>query len=192
MFNGIVEEVGKVVMLRKVQDIVKLKVEAKKTTGNIGDSIAVDGVCLTITNIENSVFEFDISSETMSRTTFRFLKERMYVNIQPAMRLSDRIGGHIVLGHVDCIGTICMQKLQGKSQIIGIKPYENFKGLLVKKGSVAIDGISLTVVDVFDTYFTVSLILHTIETTTLKYKKIGDYVNIEFDYIAKIVKENLG
>ncbi|WAM34313.1 riboflavin synthase [Caldicellulosiruptor morganii] len=191
MFSGIVEEIGKVVELKKLGDIVKLKVETKKITGSIGDSIAIDGVCLTITNILENRFEFDISPETMNRTTLRFLKEGMYVNLQSAMRLCDRIGGHIVLGHVDCIGSIYLQKIQGKSQIIGIKPYENFKGLVVRKGSIAIDGISLTVVDVFDTYFTISLIPHTIQNTTLSFKKAGDFVNIEFDYIAKIVKENL-
>lgn len=191
MFSGIVEEVGKVVLMRKIEDIVKLSIEAKKIDAKIGDSIAVDGVCLTVTNIFNSKFEFDLSPETIEKTTLKFLKEGRFVNLESALKMGDRIGGHIVTGHVDCIGTICMQKIQGKSRIIGIKPSGDFKGLVVKKGSVAIDGISLTVVDVFDTYFTISLIPHTIEHTTLKYKKVGDTVNIEFDYIAKIVKENL-
>ncbi|WAM35755.1 riboflavin synthase [Caldicellulosiruptor acetigenus] len=191
MFSGIVEEVGRVVLVRKIEDIVKLSIEVKKIDAKIGDSIAVDGVCLTVTNISNGKFDFDLSPETIERTTLKFLKEGMPVNLQPALKMGDRIGGHIVLGHVDCIGTVYMQKIQGKSRIIGIKPFEKFKGLVLKKGSVAIDGISLTVVDVFDTYFTISLIPHTIENTTLKYKKVGDYVNIEFDYIAKIVKENL-
>ncbi|BCS81928.1 riboflavin synthase [Anaerocellum diazotrophicum] len=191
MFSGIVEEVGRVVLMRKIEDIVKLSVEVKKIDAKIGDSIAVDGVCLTVTNISNGIFDFDLSPETIERTTLKFLKEGMPVNLQPALKMGDRIGGHIVLGHVDCIGTICMQKIQGKSRIIGIKPSEDFKGLVIRKGSVAIDGISLTVVDSFDTYFTISLIPHTIENTTLKYKKVGSWVNIEFDYIAKIVKENL-
>jgi len=192
MFSGIVEDIGTIKSKHKNLSTITFEIESRLFEGSkIGDSIAVDGVCLTITKIQNNNLFFDVMPETINKTTLKYLSVGNFVNTERALKIGDRLGGHFVSGHVDCMGKIISQSNMENVRIIKIKPEDEFKGLVVKKGSIAIDGISLTIVDVESTYFSVSIIPHTLNTTTLKNKRIGDYVNLEFDYLAKIIKANM-
>lgn len=157
----------------------------------IGDSIAVNGVCLTVTEFAGGCFVADVMPETMDKTSLANLKSGDRVNLERALRVGDRLGGHIVSGHVDGVGTIIEQNRQDIALVIRIAAPQKMLRYILPKGSVAIDGISLTVVEIRGDSFTVSLIPHTAKQTTLGWKSPGDPVNLETDIIGKYVERLL-
>lgn len=194
MFTGIVSGVGTVRRLnRRGQDAV-LEVETAMdlTDVRIGDSIAVDGVCLTVTSLGGGAFAADVSAETLSRTTLGLAAPGRRVNLEKALRLGDRLGGHIVLGHVDCVGVIGDKAVAGKSVRMGLRIDPSCGRYVANKGSVAVDGVSLTVNGWEKGLFYVNIIPHTAAATTLAEKKVSDQVNVETDVLARYVERLIG
>ena len=191
MFTGIIEEIGEVLEIDRGINSIKLTIKCSKILEGtkIGDSISVNGVCLTVVRLDKDYFVADVMPETMNRSSFATLKIKDRVNLERAMLLNGRFGGHIVSGHIDGIGTIRNKKRDDNAIVITIKTTYNITKYIVTKGSVALDGISLTVTDVKDTLFEVSIIPHTLEETSLKNKKIGDKINIECDMVGKYVEK---
>lgn len=189
MFTGIVEELGTVKAIHSLQTSARLTIAATKVLEGtiIGDSIAVNGVCLTVTEMSSKDFSADVMYETLRKTNLEELKQHSNVNLERALQLQSRLGGHLVSGHVDGIGTIRSISPVGIAKVLKIHCEEHVARNLLPKGSVSIDGISLTVVDVEDAFFTVSIIPHTLKNTTLGYKNIGLTVNLETDIIGKYV-----
>jgi len=193
MFTGIIQGLGTVMrMTRKGQDAV-MGVETAIPLNDLkhGDSVAVNGVCLTITSISGQSFSADVSAETLSRTNLQFLKAGERVNLEKALRLTDFLGGHIVLGHIDGPGKIVERTPKSGSIVLGVTVEEGLGRYIVEKGSIAVDGISLTVNRYAKDRFYVNIIPHTIENTTLSFKKAGDPVNIETDILGKYVEKLL-
>ena len=193
MFTGIIEEVGKIKNISKTSSGILLTISADKVLRdcNLGDSIAVNGICLTVTKFDNDSFTVDVMNETVRKTTLYKLTQNSYVNLERAMLVNSRFGGHIVSGHIDGTGTISDIKKDGIAFIYKINTTKEITKYIINKGSITIDGISLTVVSVSDTSFTVSIIPHTMTVTILGKKKIGDMVNLENDCIAKYVEKML-
>lgn len=191
MFTGIIEEIGKVKSIERHANSIKLTVSAKKIMSDIhlGDSISTNGICLTVTTFTNDSFTVDVMPETMMTTNFKNLKVNDEVNLERALSVNSRLGGHIVSGHIDGIGTIIKKYNDDKAIRMSFATSPSILELIVKKGSIAIDGISLTVTDVDSTSFSVSIIEHTQGETTLTSKKIGDTVNLENDVIGKYVQK---
>ena len=191
MFTGIIEEIGKVKSIERHANSIKLTVSAKKIMSDIhlGDSISTNGICLTVTTFTNDSFTVDVMPETMMTTNFKNLKVNDEVNLERALSVNARLGGHIVSGHIDGIGTIIKKYNDDKAIRMSFATSPSILELIVKKGSIAIDGISLTVTDVDSTSFSVSIIEHTQGETTLTSKKIGDTVNLENDVIGKYVQK---
>jgi len=187
VFTGIVEELGKVEGLK----LGKICIKAHKVLEDtkLGDSIAVNGVCLTVTSMSEDNFTADVMPETLRRSSLGDLSKGSPVNLERALTLATRLGGHLVSGHIDGVGTIKEIKKEGNAIIVEIKAMENLLKYMIVKGSVAVDGISLTIVDVNYNSFSVSLIPHTREVTCLKHKRVGDKINIETDIIAKYVEK---
>lgn len=158
---------------------------------HIGDSIAVNGICLTVTSFTDGDFTVDVMPETIQKTSLQTLSNHSLVNLERAMAANGRFGGHIVSGHIDGVGTLKSVEENEIAVICTIEASENLTDGIVPKGSVALDGISLTVVDVSKTEFTVSLIPHTRSVTNMKDKKIGEPINIETDVVGKFVKKYL-
>ena len=194
MFTGIIEEVGEVVSLVKKGRSAVLAVKCSKVKEDVrvGDSVAVDGVCMTAVKMEGEKIFFDLSGETLDRSTVRFLKKGGRVNLERAARLGDRIGGHLVSGHVDGVGKIAAKKKAGSGVELNVELPRELTRYLVEKGSVAVDGISLTVVKCRGNKFTIALIPHTLNATTLKDKGVGAPVNIECDQVGKYIEKFLG
>lgn len=190
MFTGIIEELGIVKGVRRQSDGMCLSVTAKVIMDGMktGDSIAVNGACLTVTEFDRSSFTADVSGETVNRTNIGKLRVGDKVNLERPMKLSDRLGGHLVSGHVDDVGVIRGVDKRGGMSIFTFEIPSDIQRYLVVKGSIAIDGISLTVNDIIGNKFTVTLIPHTAEMTTLGFKKSGDTVNLETDLIGKYVE----
>lgn len=193
MFTGIIEEVGIIKSIQKSTNSIKLTIYANKIFQDlkIGDSIAVNGICLTVTKMNNNEFTADVMHETIDRTSLSTLKKGSTVNLERALLVSDRFGGHIVLGHIDGIGTITNIKKDNIAIWYTIKAEPNIMKYIVDKGSVAIDGISLTVAKVSKDNFSISAIPHTLENTTLLGKSINEVVNIENDCIGKYIEKLL-
>lgn len=191
MFTGIIEELGVVQSLRQSSHSAQLRISAPLVVSDLkaGDSIAVNGICLTVTAFDSTSFTVDVMPETMQRTNLRELKTGSKVNLERALRLSDRLGGHLVSGHVDGVGTICSRMRQDIAVVLGISFPPELGKYLVPKGSIAIDGTSLTIVTVEARHFSVSLIPHTRGITTLGHKNIGDTVNLEVDLIARYLEK---
>lgn len=189
MFTGIVEEIGTV---KSVQSKV-ITIEANKIFDDLhlGDSVAVNGTCLTVSNFDNKIFNADVTQETLNRTNLGSLKNGSKVNLERAMTLSGRFGGHIVSGHIDGVGSIKSMKKDDNAIIFTIEVPKHLMKYIVEKGSVAVDGISLTVASLTDNTFSIFLIPHTLKETVLYYKKEGDKVNIENDVIGKYVERLL-
>ncbi len=189
MFTGIIEEVGNILSTNRIGESVRFKIGAKKVVENLekGASISVNGACLTVVNFDVDYFEVDAVEETIKRTNLGSLKVANDVNLERARKLSDRIDGHFVQGHIDATGKIIRIIPTGISKILFISFPIDYKIYVVPKGSIAVDGISLTIVDVQNNIFSVSVIPFTFEHTNLKTKKIGDLVNLEFDIIGKYV-----
>jgi len=189
LFTGIIEELGIVQRLDVLKDSARLTLLAHEVLkgSQIGDSIAVNGVCLTVTDQSDHHFSVDIMEETLKKTNLQELKQQSKVNLERALQLQTRLGGHLVSGHVDGVGKISAIKKVGIANVVEISTTKKMTDYLLPKGSVAIDGISLTVVEVGEDRFTVSLIPHTFGNTTLGFKGIGDSVNLETDLIGKYV-----
>lgn len=189
MFTGLVEELGTVRGIRHGPRSAKLDIAAREVLQDvkIGDSIAVNGVCLTVTSFTSDSFTADVMAETVNRTNLKWLKVNDRVNLERAMRMGDRLGGHLVSGHIDGVGTITKQEQVDIAVVTWVEAPRELLKYIIPKGSVALDGISLTVVDVDENGFSVSLIPHTAKVTTLGLKRLGDRVNIEVDMLAKYV-----
>lgn len=187
MFSGIVQAIGTIRRGEKRRGSFSLKIiRPKNWRVRRGDSVAVDGVCLTISKLERGMMTFSLMPETLWTTKFG-KKMPAYVNLEPSLRTGDTLGGHLVGGHVDTVGEITKIDRRGMSRVLRIEFPKKFMSLVVPKGSITIDGVSLTIVDAKYSWCTASLVEHTLRHTTLGKKKKGDFVNIEFDIIAKYV-----
>lgn len=193
IFTGIIEELGTVMRMEPGSQSSRIVVKAQKVLEDvkIGDSIAVNGVCLTVTSFSKDFFTADIMPETVQKTTLKKLTSGDKVNLERALRLSDRLGGHLVQGHVDAVGEIIKKEQKDIAFIYHIKAPDNVLKYTVPKGSIAIDGISLTVVEVNKNGFVVSLIPHTAQMTTLGFKGVGDEVNLESDILGRYIEKLL-
>lgn len=190
MFTGLVEGVGEVKEIGHGGGDITLAIQPLFDVSDIrlGDSVSVDGVCLTVTDMRQGRFRVDVSSETLSRSTMGQLKQGDLVNLERAVRLSDRLGGHLVSGHVDGVGRILKKEQKQKSWVLRIGMDEGLSKYTIEKGSIAIDGISLTINRCEDTFIEVNIIPQTGKETTILKKKVGDPVNIETDLIGKYVE----
>lgn len=193
MFTGLVVEMGNVVSLTKKGNSARLSLDAKTLSrdAKLGDSIAINGTCLTVVEVKDTVLAFDLSDETLKSSNLGELKARDRVNLEPALRLDDRLGGHFVTGHIDGAGRIRSKTLEGEVYKIVIETEPWMAEYLVEKGSVAVDGISLTVVDVLRDGFSLVIIPHTARLTTIGFKGPGDRVNVEVDILGKYVQRFL-
>ena len=193
MFTGIVEEIGKINSIQKNHLSAVLSISAKKVLEQtkVGDSIAVNGVCLTVTSLFTGGFTADVMAETLRRSALGGLSFGSSVNLERAMAADGRFGGHIVSGHIDGTGTIRSKKAEGNAVWVEISTTPSILKYIVEKGSIAIDGISLTVAKLTEDTFSVSLIPHTAEETTLLSKNPGELVNLENDIIGKYVERLL-
>lgn len=193
MFTGIIAATGLVRRVTKKQEDVSLEVETALSLNDVkkGDSISVNGACLTVTSLSRGIFTVDVSAETLSKTTLRNLKPGDRVNLEKALRVSDRLGGHLVLGHVDGTGRIIEKTPRSGSLLFGFAINPAWVKYVVVKGSITVDGVSLTVNACQNNKFYVNIIPYTTEETTLAIKKVGDEVNIETDIIARYVESLL-
>lgn len=207
MFTGIIEslcEVKSIKHLKKNKSNplvrIKLSIDLKELSKDlkVGQSVCINGTCLTITGLSDDIAEFELIGETVNRTCLNLIKKGDKVNTERSMKMSDRFDGHIVQGHIDCVGVIYDKIFSPQETKIFIKIPDDSRKLssfIVTKGSIAVDGISLTIVDIKDNIFSISLIPHTLKITTLGIKTVGDPVNIELDivgkYISKLLPKNL-
>lgn len=190
MFTGLVEETARVVAVDPIGGGARLTLEASVVLGGTkaGDSIAVNGCCLTITTIEGNRLAFDLLAETLDKTNLGDQKPGSLVNLERAMAAHDRLGGHFVQGHVDCTSRIISLEPKGQDHRLEIELPHNFARYVAYKGSIAINGISLTAAEVKEASIVVWLIPHTMEVTNLHTLKAGDRVNLEFDMLAKYLE----
>ncbi len=193
MFTGLIEEIGIIEAIVNGEKSLKLSIKAKKILENtkIGDSISTNGVCLTVTDFTKNLFTVDVMPETMRKTNLGKLKNGSCVNLERALKVSDRLGGHIVSGHIDGTGRIKEYKDEDNATWVTVETKRDIIKYIIPKGSISIDGTSLTVVDVFDNSFRVSLIPITKKETILLTKKIGDEVNLECDIVGKYIERFL-
>lgn len=191
MFTGIIQDKGRVVLVERQSKGLTLKISTNLDLSSlkIGDSIAVEGVCLTVVELAGQSFLVEVSPETRQRTTLAKIKEGQEVNLELPLKMSDPLGGHFVAGHVDGTGEIVALIPEGNSQRYFFRTSPEITKYLVPKGSVAIDGISLTIVDCQREEFSVVVIPHTAAKTTLGKKKVGDQVNLEVDLLAKYIEK---
>ena len=192
MFTGIIEGLGNIVSFDKKtnnRSAAKMKINIGKIAKDlkIGDSVAINGVCLTAVSISKGITEFEMIGETIKKTNLGSLERGDKVNIERSLKIGERLEGHFVLGHVDGIGIISKIEKQSNQIQIWIKLPKGLSKYVIKKGSITVDGISLTVVDVLKDKFSVSIIPHTMQITNLNYKKVGDKVNIETDILGKYI-----
>jgi riboflavin synthase len=191
MFTGIVEELGRCDGVDAAEGHVRIACREVLRGARRGDSIAVNGCCLTVTDLISGGFAADVMPETLRRTTLGALHAGDLVNLEAAMRHDGRVGGHLVTGHIDGVGTVTSMRDEGNATWVAITPPPDLMPLLVEKGCIAIDGISLTVVDVAESTFTVALIPHTRDATTAGGWRPGQPVSLEGDLVAKYVQRGL-
>ncbi|RXJ03854.1 riboflavin synthase [Anaerobacillus alkaliphilus] len=191
MFTGIIEEIGTIEQIKQTGDAIVMTIASKKVLEDVhlGDSIAVNGVCLTVTSFDKTRFTVDLMPETVRNTSLRQLKRGSKVNLERAMAAGGRFGGHFVSGHVDGIGEIVRKQPQDNAVYYEIKISEQLRRYIILKGSIAIDGTSLTVFAVTDDTFTISIIPHTLSETIIGSKGSGDIVNIECDMVGKYIEQ---
>ena len=191
MFTGIIESVGIVKRTARRGEDVLLSISTSMGLNDVavGDSVAVSGACLTIVEVADGSFSADVSAETLAKTTLRALKIGDRVNLEKALKLNSFLGGHFVLGHVDCVGDIRERRERSNSIILGVEIGEEQGRYIVQKGSVTVDGISLTVNKYEKNRFYVNIIPHTARETTLRLKKTGNQVNVETDILGKYVEK---
>ena len=196
MFTGIIEEIGKIQNISPISGGMRIKISCSRILEDISvdDSINVSGVCLTAIKVEDDGFWIDAVGATLDKTTFAKMQLSTPVNLERALKLDDRLGGHFVQGHVNGIGTITEINKLGENYFLKISVDESLQKYLVEEGSITIDGISLTIAQLDNSKVGISIIPHTWQNTTLQLKKIGDEVNIETDvlakYIEKLVRKN--
>lgn len=193
MFTGIISEVGRVRGVKRGTKDLCLTITATQVTNelNCGDSIAVNGICLTVTDLGKEFFSVDVMHETLSKTTLGELRCGSLVNLERALGVTGRFDGHFVTGHIDGIGKIISFSNDGRSRRYEIEFGPDVAPVIIKKGSITVEGISLTVVEVTKRGFSVAVIPHTLFKTTLKNKRVGDHVNLEFDMIGKYITNYL-
>ncbi|MCD8501915.1 MAG: riboflavin synthase [Bacillaceae bacterium] len=191
MFTGIIEEVGTIEEIKQSGDAIRMTIRSHKLLSDVhlGDSIAVNGVCLTVTTFDQKRFSVDLMPETVRGTSLRQLKRGSSVNLERAMAAGGRFGGHFVSGHVDGIGEIKRKERDNNAVYYEIKVNDTLRKYILMKGSIAVDGTSLTVFGVTDDTFTISIIPHTIEETIIGQKGPGDIVNIECDMLGKYIEQ---
>ncbi len=191
MFTGLVEEIGKVKKISRKAGGLSLRIEGVKILedAKAGDSISVNGVCLTVTKVGFKEIEVEVAGETLRRTNFSSLRTREPVNLERALRPSDRLGGHLVQGHVDGTGRVKQTRRRKGELVLQIAFPENLCPYLVEKGSVALDGVSLTVASLKGSSFSVWLVPYTVQNTTLGRLRVGDLVNMEVDVTAKYLEK---
>jgi len=189
MFTGIIEEVGTVQAIQHGENSSFIEIKAEKVLSDVhaGDSIAVNGVCLTVTEFSKNTFRADVMNETLKRSSLGSLKNGSSVNLERAMSANGRFGGHMVSGHIDGTGVISAVKNDGIAVWYTINTTSEIMQYIIEKGSIAVDGISLTVAKVTNSSFSVSIIPHTAQQTILSFKKTGDIVNLENDIVGKYV-----
>ena len=191
MFTGIIEETGRVLSFTKGEKAWRLKLAANTVLKGLaqGDSVAVNGCCLTVVAFSQgtATLEFDLLEETVRLTNFSALQTGSFVNLERSLAFGGKMGGHFVTGHIDGPGEIAVLEPRGADRYLRIRYPAQYRGLLVPKGSIAVDGVSLTVVEVTDEWFSIWLIPHTMEVTNLGGRRAGDRVNLEFDMLAKYV-----
>lgn len=194
MFTGLVESVGEIAVVAEQPPGRRFTIEAGKLAedATLGDSISINGCCLTVIAIEGSRLDFEAGEETLSRTNLGALAAHDRVNLERSLAVGDRLGGHYVTGHIDAIGQLLERRDDPPWAHLRFQMPERLASQVAAKGSIAIDGISLTVVDVDLDSFSVALIPHTLEVTTLGKRKVGDAVNLETDVLAKYVERSLG
>ena len=187
MFTGIVREIGRVKKITKGGSSIKLGIESSLvlSEANISDSISINGVCLTLSSKDKNILLFDAISSTLKNTNLKRLKKGNHVNLEPALSLGEKVGGHFVLGHVDA--ELRLRRLIKKSGHwqLEIDLPSAFRKNILANGSIAIEGISLTIKKVLPRTFTVDIVPFTFENTIIRYKRVGDFLNIEFDYLLK-------
>lgn len=191
MFTGIIERVGTVAHVHARSDGARIALNRPWTDLSLGESVAVNGVCLTVAEVDGDLWSADISSETLERSTLGTLRTGDSVHLERALRLGDRLGGHIVQGHVDEVGSVVSLERDGRGCRIEIAASERNHRYLAEKGSVAVDGVSLTVAALTRRGFVVALIPFTLAQTTLNGRRAGDRVNLEYDALAKYVERLL-
>ncbi len=190
MFTGIIEDVGSIKAITHIENGLRVTISSKLSKElRLGDSIAVNGVCLTVTDKNNEDFSVDVSFETINRTNFGSLAPKSYVNLERALKLSDRLDGHIVLGHIDTTATMRSLNRIGEFYILSVNIDKYTFDHSVEKGSIAINGISLTISNLTQEYLDVAIIPFTYENTNLKYSKTGEKLNIEVDIIGKYIEK---
>ncbi|MFC1594725.1 riboflavin synthase [Candidatus Omnitrophota bacterium] len=190
MFTGIIEELGIVKEVKNYRGIRCLVIDTKNVSQGtkVGDSIAVNGVCLTVTSIKKTLLSFEVLSETLTTTNLKDVSVKNTVNLERSLKLNDRLSGHLVSGHIDCVGIVRGKTTRGGTTLFEIAVPEEFSRNMVVKGSVACDGISLTIAKLKGNIFSVNIIPHTLKTTTLGVKTCSGKVNVEFDMVGKYVK----
>jgi riboflavin synthase len=194
MFTGIVEDLGEVEAVEPLGDFARIHIRSATVTEDAqpGDSIAVNGVCLTVTALLAGGFTADVMGETLARSSLAGVAPGTRVNLERSVRMADRLGGHLVQGHVDGTGTVIRRDPQERWEVVRISLPEGLARYVVHKGSVAVDGVSLTVSALDATWFEVSLIPETLKRTTLGFRQPGELVNLEVDVMAKYVEKLLG
>ncbi|MBP1682654.1 MAG: riboflavin synthase, alpha subunit [Ignavibacteriaceae bacterium] len=193
MFTGIIEEIGKIERITPIAGGMTIRLHSDKIIEDVAvnDSVCIDGVCLTVTNKSKNTFLVDAVGATLEKTTFHNIRTDAYVNLERSVRLSDRLGGHLVQGHVNGIGSISEIKKLGENYLVKIILPEDLEKYLIKEGSIAINGISLTIADLNRNEISISVIPHTWQNTNLKDKEVNDKVNVEIDILAKYVEKLL-
>lgn len=193
MFTGIIEEVGAVADIKRTGNVVRLKVLCEKVTSDLneGDSVCVSGVCLTVVEASERFFEVDLAPETVQKTIFCDVQRGMPVNLERALRAGDRLGGHIVTGHVDAVGNVRFVQRNGETVVMEFEVSPHLMSYIAEKGSIAVDGVSLTVASLSFKSFGVAVIPFTLKNTTLGLKTSGSKINIEVDIFARYVERFL-
>ena len=189
MFSGIVEQIGKIISFEN--NILLIEEPNLSKELNISESIAINGICLTVINKDNNSFSVEVTPETIKRTNLKHLNLHQIVNLEKPLKYNGLVGGHLVQGHVDCVGEIIEIITDANAQIFTISFPKIYSKYVVEKGYISIDGISLTIVECADDYLTLSVIPYTLDNTNLKNKKINELVNLEFDITGKYLEKLL-
>ena len=192
MFTGLIEDLGKVNNIKKFKGYWNIQIITNLDDISIGDSISVNGVCLTVVKNDENILGFDVIKESLNKSNISYLDVNHFVNLERCLRFSDRLGGHLVQGHVECVGKIIAKESSEDGWVdfeISFDKY--FLKYCIYKGSITLDGISLTIKELKENSLIVSIIPHTLKNTNLRFKNINDYLNVETDLIAKYVERNL-
>ena len=189
MFTGIVEELAQIEKINDKSNFLEISILSEISNEiNIGDSIAINGVCLTAVSTNKNSFKVNVVKETITKTNLNDIKELMYVNLERAVKVSSRLNGHIVQGHIEKVVTIIDKHEKDNQTDLVIEVGDEYLKYCIYKGSITLDGISLTIASIDNNKITVVIIPHTLENTTLKYKEVGDYLNLETDIFSKYVE----